>query len=225
MTSLTNEWIWNHQDRKAVRIAVVALIYGSLLAGGHWGSGWLIDLVGVDFGTGAPSHNLLVMIAGVVSYAALMAIPFVPGIEIGLALLAVFGPEVAMAINAATVAALAVSFLIGRMLPVNLIATLFGSLGLQRAKGLVQSLQPLSAEQRLEVLIEHAPKRVVPVLLKHRYIAIIVALNVPGNFVIGGGGGIALLAGMISLFTFPRFLASVSLATLPVPLVVILTSG
>lgn len=207
-----------------LRIAVVALIYGGLLAGGHWGSGWLIDLVGVDLGTGAP-HDLHVMIAGVAFYAALMAIPFVPGMEISLALLAVFGPKVAMAIYAATVAALALSCLIGRMLPLSLIATLFGSLGLQRAKGLVQSLQPLSAEQRFEVLIEHAPKRVVPVLLKHRYIAIIVALNVPGNAVIGGGGGIALLAGMSGLFTFPRFLASVSLAALPVPLVVILTSG
>jgi hypothetical protein len=208
-----------------LRIAVVALIYGSLLAVGHWGSGWLIDLVGVDLGTAAQSHDLHVMIAGVVFYAALMAIPFVPGMEISLALLAVFGPKVAMAIYAATVAALALSCLIGRMLPISLIATLFGSLGLQRAKGLVQSLQPLSAEQRLEVLIGHAPKRVVPVLLKHRYIAIIVALNVPGNAVIGGGGGIALLAGMSGLFTFPRFLASVSLAALPVPLVVILTSG
>ncbi len=208
-----------------LRIAVVALIYGSLLAGGHWGSGWLIDLVSVDLDTGAPSRDLQVMIVGVAFYTALMAIPFVPGIEISLALLAVFGAKIAMAIYAATVAALTLSCLIGRMLPLSLIAALFGSLGLQRAKGLVQSLQPLSAEQRFEVLIEHAPKRVVPVLLKHRYIAIIVALNVPGNAVIGGGGGIALLAGMSGLFTFPRFLASVSLAALPVPLVVMLTGG
>ncbi len=208
-----------------LRIAVVALIYGGLLAGGHWGSGWLIDFVGVDLGTGAQSYDLHVMIVGVAFYTALMAIPFVPGIEISLGLLAVFGPRIAIAIYAATVAALTLSCLIGRMLPLSLIATLFGSLGLQRAKGLVHSLQPLSAEQRFEVLIEHAPKRVVPVLLKHRYIAIIVALHVPGNAVIGGGGGIALLAGMSGLFTIPRFLASVSLAALPVPLVVLLSSG
>jgi len=208
-----------------LRIAVVALIYSGLLAVGLWGGGWLINLVGVDIGTGAQTHDLHVMIAGVALYAALMAIPFVPGMEISLALLAVFGAKVAMALYAATVAALTLSYLIGRMLPVSLIAALFGSLGLQRAKGLVQSLQPLSAEQRLKVLIEHAPKRIVPVLLKHRYIAIIVALNVPGNAVIGGGGGIALLAGMSGLFIFPRFLASVSLAVLPVPLVVMLTGG
>ncbi len=201
------------------------MIYGGLLAGGHWGSGWLIDFVGMDLGTGAQSQDLQVMVVGIVVYTALMAIPFVPGMEISLGLLALFGPRVAMAVFVATVAALCLSCLIGKILPVSLIATLFGSVGLQRAKGLVQSLQPLSAEQRLEVLIEHAPKRVVPVLLKHRYIAIIVALNMPGNAVIGGGGGIALLAGMSGVFTFPRFLASVSLAALPVPLVVILTGG
>ncbi len=208
-----------------LRIAVAALIYGSLLAGGHWGSGWLIDFFGVDFDTAVQSHAFHVMIVGVVFFAVLMAIPFVPGIEISLALLAIFGSKVAMAIYAATLAALALSYLIGRMLPLSLIATLFGSLGLQRAKTLVHSLQPLNTEQRFEFMIEHAPKRVIPALLKHRYIAVIVTLNVPGNAVIGGGGGIALLAGMSGLFTFPRFLASVSLAALPVPLVVILTGG
>jgi len=97
--------------------------------------------------------------------------------------------------------------------------------GLRRAKDLVQKLQPLSTEQRFELLIEHAPKRIVPMLLKHRYVAVMVALNLPGNAVIGGGGGIALLAGMSGLFTVPRFLASVALAALPVPLAIMLTGG
>ncbi len=201
------------------------MIYGGLLAGGHWGSGWLMDFAGVDLGTGAQSRDLQVMVVGIVLYTALMAIPFVPGMEISLGLLAVFGPRVAMAVYVATVAALCLSCLIGKILRVSLLATFFGSLGLQRAKGLVQSLEPLSAELRLATLINHAPKRIVPMLLKHRYIAIIVALNVPGNAIIGGGGGIALLAGMSGLFTMPRFFASVSLAALPVPLFVMLTGS
>jgi len=208
-----------------LRIAVLLLICGSLLAVGHWGSGWLVDVIGMEIGNSAQKYSTYMMIVGVVLYAALLAIPFVPGIEISLALLAVFGPKVALAIYAATVAALAISYLVGRMLHVSLIARFFGSLGLRRARDLVQSLQPLSAQQRLNVLIEHAPRRVVPMFLKHRYIAIIVALNVPGNAVIGGGGGIALLAGISGVFTFPRFLASMSLAALPIPLFVILASG
>ena len=165
------------------------------------------------------------MIVGIVLYTVLMAIPFVPGMEISIALLALFGSKVALAVYVATVAALGLSCLIGRMLPASLIATLFGSIGLQRAKELVLSLEPLSANQKLDALIKHAPKRIVPMLLKHRYIAIIVALNVPGNAIIGGGGGIALLAGMSGLFSFMRFLIAVSLAALPVPLIIILTSA
>ena len=201
------------------------MVYGGLLAGGHWGSGWLIDFVGADLGTGAQSQDLQVMVVGIVLYTALLAIPFVPGVEISLGLLAVFGPRVAMAVLVATVAALCLSCLIGKILPVSLLATLFGSLGLQRAKGLVQSLESLSAEQRLGTLIDHAPKRIVPMLLKHRYIAIIVTLNVPGNAIIGGGGGIALLAGMSGLFTLPRFVLTVAIAALPVPLFVMISGG
>ena len=202
------------------RIAAVLLIYGGLLAGGHWGSGWLIDLIGVDLGPGAQSQDLQVMVVGLVLYTALLATPFVPGMEISLGLLAVFGPRIALAVFLATVVALGFSHLIGRLLPVSMLATFFRFFGLERARGLVERLEPLDADQRLGVLIDHAPKRIVPMLLNHRYIAIVVALNVPGNAIIGGGGGIALLAGMSGLFTLPRFLLTVALAALPVPLFV-----
>jgi len=211
--------------RRWLRIAILLLIYGGLLAGGHWGSQWLIGLVGADLGPGVSSHARNVVMAGIALYTALLAVPFVPGMEISLALLAAFGHQVAVITYAATVAALAVSYLIGRLVPVRLIASLFGSLGLQRAEDFVQRLAPLTAEQRLETLIAHAPRRIMPALLKHRYIAIAVALNLPGNTIIGGGGGIALLAGISGLFTFPRYLAIVSLAVLPVPLAVFLTGS
>ncbi len=205
-----------------MRVLVLALVYGGLLAGGHWGSEWLIGLVGVDLSPDAKSHARHVVMAGVVLYTALMAMPFVPGIEISLALLAAFGSDVAMVLYAATVVALATSYLIGRLLPVRLIAMLFGGLGLHRAEDLVLRLKPMSRKQRLETLTSHAPKRIVPTLLKHRYIAVAVMLNVPGNSIIGGGGGIALMAGISGLFTFPRYLAVVSLAVLPVPLAILL---
>lgn len=208
--------------RRWIRIVVLALIYSGLLAGGHWGSQWLIGLVGVDLSPDANSHARHLVMAGVLLYTALMAMPFVPGIEISLALLATFGSDVAMVLYAATVVALTFSYLIGRLLPVRLIAVLFGAIGLHRAENLVLHLKPMSREQRLETLISHAPKRIVPMLLKHRYIAVAVMLNVPGNAIIGGGGGIALLAGISGLFTFPRYLAVVSLAVLPVPLAIML---
>ena len=208
--------------RRWPRIVILLLIYGGLLAGGNWGSQWLIGLAGVDLSPGAESHARHVVMAGIAIYTALMALPFVPGMEISIALLAAFGQQVAVLIYAATVAALVLSYLIGRMVPVRLIATFLESLGQQRAVKLVRRLEPLNAKQRLETLIAHAPKRIVPTLLKHRYIAIAVALNVPGNAIIGGGGGIALLAGISGLFTFPRYLAIVALAVMPVPLTILL---
>ena len=211
--------------RRWMRVVILLLIYAGLLAGGHWGSEWLINLVGADLSPGVKSHARHIVMAGIALYTGLMALPFVPGMEISIALLAAFGHQVAILIYAATVAALAISYLIGRLVPTRLIASLFESFGQHRAVSLVRRLEPLSAEQRLEALIAHAPKRFVPTLLKYRYIAIAVALNVPGNAVIGGGGGIALLAGISGLFTFPRYLAIVSLAVLPVPLFVLLVGS
>ncbi|PHS79773.1 MAG: hypothetical protein COB59_00355 [Rhodospirillaceae bacterium] len=208
--------------RRWLRVLVLALIYGGLLAGGHWGSQWLIDIVGVDISADTKSHARHIVMAAVVFYTALMAMPFVPGIEISLALFAAFGPDVAIVLYMATVVALTISYLIGRLLPVHLIAKLFAALGLHRAEVLMLRLMPMNRQQRLEALISQAPKRIVPTLLKHRYIAVIVMLNAPGNAIIGGGGGIAMLAGLSGLFTFPRYFAILLLAVMPVPLAILL---
>ena len=211
--------------RRWLRMIAVLLICGGLFAVGHWGSPWLIDLAGVDLSAGINTHARHAMISAVILYGVLMAIPFMPGIEVSLALLAAFGPEVAMMIYAATVTALMVSFLVGRLLPMRLIVSLLEALGLHQAESFVQHLSPLNPDERIEVLIAHAPKWIVPTLLKHRYIAIAVALNLPGNAIIGGGGGIAMLAGISNLFAIPRYLAVVLLATLPVPLGVMIFGG
>jgi len=48
-----------------------------------------------------------------------------------------------------------------------------------------------------------------------------VALNIPGNYVIGGGGGIALIAGVSRVYSIPGFLLTILLAVAPVPLAVV----
>jgi hypothetical protein len=211
-------WRW-------LRPAFLLLLYGCLLALGHWGSEWLISVIGADLGSALKSHAEHVVIAGIALYAVLMAIPFVPGMEISLSLFAVFGHQVAVLVYAATVAALATSYLIGRLVPVRFLASVFSYFRMNRASALIDKLEPLDAGQRLDVLIERAPRQMVPLLLKHRYITIAVAFNLPGNAIIGGGGGIALLAGTSGLFTFPRYLLTMSLAVLPVPLVILLAGS
>lgn len=60
----------------------------------------------------------------------------------------------------------------------------------------------------------------MPRLLRHRYLALAVALNLPGNTLLGGGGGIALMAGLSGLYPMPAYLTTVAIAVAPVPLLV-----
>jgi len=55
-------------------------------------------------------------------------------------------------------------------------------------------------------------------LLRYRYVALAVAINTPGNVILGGGGGLALMAGLSRLFSPLPFLLTVLIAVLPVPL-------
>jgi hypothetical protein len=49
------------------------------------------------------------------------------------------------------------------------------------------------------------------------------AFNLPGNTLLGGGGGIALAAGMSGLYRPVAYLATVVLAVAPVPLLFLIT--
>lgn len=207
-----------------LKIGTLLLVYVVLFSLGYWGGGWLTQMLAMYFGNDTHSNLFPVLIIGLAIYAVLLAIPFVPGMEMSLALFALFGPKIAIALYLATILALSLSFLAGRMMPLSLIASIFGTLGFDRAKNLISKIQPLTAHQKLDFLIDHAPKRIAPTLLKHHYIAIIIALNIPGNAIIGGGGGIGLLAGIVKFYTFPKYIAAVSLATLPVPLFIYMMS-
>lgn len=153
-------------------------------------------------------------------YTVLLAIPFVPGAEIGLALIAALGAPIAFLVYVCTVAGLTLSFLAGRVVPLTGLIRVSEEVGLQRLTGLLKAVEPLGPQQRLTFLAEKAPNRYLPFLLRHRYLALAVALNVPGNFLIGGGGGIAMLAGLSRVFSMPGFLITIALAVAPVPLAV-----
>jgi len=151
-------------------------------------------------------------------YVLLMAIPFMPGIEIGLALMILLGSKGALLIYLSTVLALSISFIVGRMTPPHLIKRLLDWFHLYKASALVAQLEPLSQQQRLILLYEKAPSKLVPFLLRHRYLAIVAILNLPGNALVGGGGGIGVIAGMSRIFPFYAFILIVAVATAPIPL-------
>lgn len=165
-------------------------------------------------------HRALMTLS--VVYSLLIAIPFVPGIEIGLAMLAMLGPAIVVLVYLCTIAGLSLSFLVGRLVPLDTLGRLFAELHMQRAGELMRRLEPLDYEARLKLLVQNSPSRVVPALVRHRYIGLAGALNLPGNFLIGGGGGIALIAGVSKLYSITGFLLTTAIAVAPVPLAVYL---
>lgn len=158
---------------------------------------------------------------GIVGYIALLAVPFVPGAEIGIALLAAFGSAIAPLIYVCTVAAMMLAFTIGRFLPISALERLLRFLRLRRAAELVARAAPLSRDERVAMLLEGQSKRVLQLALRYRYLAIAVAMNMPGNSLIGGGGGVMMVAGLSGIFNPFWTVLTVALAVSPVPLAVI----
>ncbi len=155
-------------------------------------------------------------------YAIFLAVPFVPGAEIGVALMATLGPRIALLIYLCTLAGLSLSFILGRMIPIKVLIHMAKDLRIERTRQLLENIEPLDKKERLDFLIGRSPKRMVPFLLRYRYFALAAALNIPGNYVIGGGGGIALFAGASRLFSVPGFFVTIILAVSPVPIAVMI---
>ncbi len=207
---------------KRRRLLVVVLIYFGLLITGAAVGRFLPDVLNLDVRPGnEPEIHSMIMFTTLV-YIVAAAVPFIPGAEIGFALLVTLGASVAGLVYISMVAALTLAYLVGRLLPARAIAGCFGFLGLNRARNLVFRLQPLSTDARLKLLMSRAPARIVPFLLRHRFVALAVVINLPGNTLLGGGGGIALAAGMSGLYPFPAYLATIAVAIAPLPLLVTL---
>ena len=194
-------------------IAVVAL--GNLL------TQWIID--GFDFEitpvNEANVHRLIM--TSMIAYAILMAIPFVPAAEIGLAVMMILGPKIVPLVYLCTLISLMLGFLVGRFIPNKALVTLLKDLRLHRASRLLGELESLDASQRLNLILTRSPRRLFPFLIRHRYIALLLAINLPGNIVIGGGGGIAMMAGMSRLFSAPYYFLTIAIAVAPFPLLLV----
>lgn len=159
---------------------------------------------------------------GTVAYIGLLALPFVPGAEIGIAMLTAFGAAIAPLVYAATVIAMLLSYTLGRLLPITALARLLTFLRMRRAADLVTRAAPLPQEARLAMLLEGSPPRTVALALRHRYVALALSVNVPGNAVIGGGGGIMMMAGLSGLFSPLPTALTIIIAVSPVPIAVML---
>jgi hypothetical protein len=200
------------------RIGVLIAGYILIIVFGHFAGRWLQHNLGLDVTNLDGTMARLVLGIGLLLFIAMLALPFVPGIEVSLALFAIFGTLAAVPIYLATVVALLLSYTAGRCVPLDRLAGFFDYIGLQPASALVRRLGTMTPRQRIEALMETAPNRISRVLVDHRDLALIAVLNMPGNALIGGGGGIALVAGMSGMFRPDRYLLAVAIAALPIPL-------
>lgn len=154
-------------------------------------------------------------------YAVSLAFPFVPGVEIGLGLMAVFGVEIVPLVYFCTVAGLTLAYTVGRLIPPAMLERLLRDLHLVRAAGLMARVNQTPRQDLPELLFTALSNGPARWLIRYRYLALGLAFNIPGNFIIGGGGGIALLAGISRLFSPHWFLLTVAIAVSPVPLAIL----
>lgn len=203
---------------RRIRLAVKIALFLGILVFLNYSVGWFADLVAFQMWPEHADTAAFLLLVSIFSYILLLAIPFLPGIEVGLLLMALLGTRGIVLVYLCTILALSLSFLFGRLLPARYLARALEWFHLFRARNLVIAMEPLSPEERLRFLLQRAPSRIVPFLLRRRYFVIGTLFNLPGNALIGGGGGIGLVAGMSRLFPFPKFLLLISVAIMPGPI-------
>ncbi len=198
--------------RIAVLIAILVLA--------TWGTHMVRDALNLEIRPGNEQAVHRAIMLGAVAYIGLLALPFVPGAEIGIAMLAGFGPGIAPLIYICTVASMMLAYAIGRFLPITALERTLAFLRMTRAADLVARAAPLSPDERVSLLLGDQSNRFLGFGLRYRYVALALAVNTPGNSIIGGGGGIMMMAGLSGIFSPVATLLTIIIAVSPVPLAV-----
>ncbi|MBB5721626.1 hypothetical protein FHS72_001238 [Loktanella ponticola] len=181
---------------------------------------WSMDFVsGMNAMSGSGAMIGLIAVSLVI-YALLIATPFMPGIEVGIALLMLKGASVAPFVYLATVVGLMVAYVIGQTIPLAWLHKVFRDLRLKKACAFIDRIETTPPAERQAAQRALLPAWLAKLTIDYRYATIGLLLNVPGTFAIGGGGGILMAAGLSRLFSGWAIFVTLLVATLPVPLVV-----
>ncbi len=185
-----------------------------------WLDYWLRGEIGIahkfyEFMDGRWSIGVL--IGGGLLYVLLLSLPFVPGVELGVLLMCVFGQQGVILVYLATVAGLNLAFLMGRLMPQKWLESRLQKLGFTQTcdnstNEIDDVLDSLSRRPKF------CQSRLGCFLSTYRYLTIAILFNLPGNYLIGGGGGISLACGISRRISWIWFLLTVILAVSPVPL-------
>ena len=154
-----------------------------------------------------------------VAYLLLLALPFVPGVELGLLIMVFFGRDGVIAAYLATIGGLCLAYAAAWLLPNQMTSRWVTRLGLSdAAEDPGAAINGMVANAKVTGRLAG---KFGSFLLDHRYLTLAACLNLPGNSVLGGGGGIAFLCGLSGQFHWRRFILTVVLATAPIPLLVL----
>ncbi len=159
---------------------------------------------------------------GILAYVVFTAVPFVPGTEIGMVMLGMFGAAIAPLIYLSTIASLCLAYAVGRLVPPRMTAAGLRWLGLHRLADRILATLQMTPPERLDMLLEGVDSRILRVFVKHRYVALALIINMPGSMIVGGGGGISMAAGMSGVFAPVPFLLTVMIAVSPVPIAIMM---
>ncbi len=189
--------------------------------------GWIAGkvLLGVAIPEMRPMNEPLIhriMMWALFLFVLAAAVPFVPGAEIGLTLLFVFGGQASPIVYTGMVGALLLSYGIARFVPLHVLSRLAGWLRLKRAADFIVELSGIPSQDRPDFMSGKISGRFGKGLMRNRYVVLAILLNMPGNSALGGGGGLAFLAGISGCYRFWPYLISVLVAVAPVPLLFLL---
>jgi hypothetical protein len=200
--------------RVGFRLAAIVLL--------AWTIHFLIDWVTsqTELMKSGSELRLGIFLVLLLSYALLIAVPYVPGVELGISLLVLEGGRIAPLVYLSTVLGLAAAYAVGAWMPYSSLHRLLADLHLHRACRLLERIQPLDGQARLALLRDLMPARLARLIVEHRYIALALLINLPGSSLIGGGGGILLVAGLSRLFTSGGVILTILIAVAPVPVLV-----
>ncbi|WP_339715080.1 hypothetical protein [uncultured Sneathiella sp.] len=193
-------------------------LYTFLLLGGWILGDALQDVIIPEM---RPMHEPMIhriVMSALILFILAAAIPFVPGAEIGFALLLVFGGKAAPLVYGGMVGALILSYCIARLVPADSLGNFLRWLGLTKAADLVFDIEETEAQDRAMFVARKLPKSFGEKLVRNRYILLAMAINLPGNTLLGGGGGLAFIAARSGLFGFWSFTLVVLCSVAPVPL-------
>ena len=198
--------------RVMIRLCAILLIaYGI-----HLLMGWVTGLALFE----DDRLRIGMLVAFLLAYSLLIAVPFVPGVEIGLTLMVMEGPWIAPLVYGSTVVGLSLAYAVGEWVPYSRLHRVFEDLRLKNACRLLEAVEPLSRTERLQALRARAPRWLRPLATRYRYILLGLLVNLPGNAVLGGGGGILFTAGPSRLFLPVQTVVTILVAVAPVPLAV-----